>query len=82
MRHKVSGVVPSAIKYAEGHALSKAELMLYLYILQQKGTLDYHLKNKKEFSAELKVSRHTLDRALASLDKVLSMLATAQADSE
>lgn len=73
MKHNVSGVVPSAIKYADGHALSKAELMLYLYILREKGELDKRLKNKKEFSAELKVSRHTLDRTLASLDKVLSM---------
>ena len=74
MQHNVSGVVPSAVKYAEGHALSKAELMLYLYILREKGTLDYHLKNKKEFSAELRVSRHTLDRALASLDKVIDLV--------
>lgn len=73
MNSSISGVVPSAVKYADGHALSKAELMLYLYILQEKGTLDYHLKNKKEFSTELKVSRHTLDRALASLDKVLKL---------
>lgn len=82
MKHKVSGVVPSAIKYAGGHALSKAELMLCLYILREKGILDEKLKSKKDFSAELKVSRHTLDRALASLDKVLVMLATVQADSE
>lgn len=74
MKHNVSGVVPSAVKYADGHALSKAELMLYLYILREKGTLDYHLKNKKEFSAELRVSRHTLDRALASLDKVIDLV--------
>lgn len=74
MKHNVSGVVPSAVKYADGHALSKAELMLYLYILREKGTLDYHLRNKKEFSAELKVSRHTLDRALASLDKVIEIV--------